>query len=89
MTPDESRTPLREFGVVLRALRNERGISQEKLAELAGLDRTYVWGIERGRRNVSLVNIHRLALALDVSLGRLMAEVDAALEAGQRRAPEV
>ena len=49
-----------------------RGISQEKLAELAGLHRTYVSSIERGERNVSLVNIERLAAALGVTMAELM-----------------
>jgi len=51
----------------LRALRLERGISQESLANAADLDRSYVGGVERGERNVSLRNIDRLARALGVS----------------------
>jgi len=54
------------FGLRLRQLRLQRGLSQEALAELADLDRTYVSSCERGRRNISLENIHRLAKALDV-----------------------
>lgn len=61
------------FGARVRALREERGLSQERLAEVAGLHRTYVGGVERGERNVSLVNIGRLARALDVTLGDLFA----------------
>ena len=60
------------FGERLRAVRQQRGISQEKLAELAGLHRTYVSSIERGERNVSLVNIERLAAALEVAMAELM-----------------
>jgi transcriptional regulator with XRE-family HTH domain len=60
------------FGERLRAVRQQRGISQEKLAELAGLHRTYVSSIERGERNVSLVNIERLAAALGVAMAELM-----------------
>ena len=60
------------FGVRLRQVRQDRGISQERLAELAGLHRTYVSSIERGERNVSLVNIERLAEALGVTMGELM-----------------
>lgn len=57
----------RRFGARLRALRLERGISQESLANAADLDRSYVGGVERGERNVSLRNIDRLARALGVS----------------------
>ena len=60
------------FGAKLRAVRLEEEISQEKLAELAGLHRTYVSSVERGERNISLVNIERLAKALGVPLADLM-----------------
>ncbi len=69
--------PLPEaFGRAVRDLRVREGLSQEALAEHAGLHRTYVGGIERGERNVSLVNIGRLADALGISLATLMAAVD-------------
>ncbi len=64
----------KRFGERLRDLRRERGISQEELADRAGLDRTYVSGIERGKRNVGLVNIVRLARALSVSPISLLPE---------------
>lgn len=57
---------LRLFGERLRELRTERNISQEQLAELAGLDRNYIGQIERAERNVALVNIVRIAKALDM-----------------------
>lgn len=60
------------YGQALRELRAERGISQERLAELAGLDRTYVSGIERGERNASLANILRLSQALEIKVSDLM-----------------
>lgn len=62
-----------KFGQRIRALRREKGIlSQMALALKAGLDRTYVGGIERGERNVALVNIEKLAKALDVGIDELL-----------------
>ncbi|HEY3324354.1 MAG TPA: helix-turn-helix transcriptional regulator [Planctomycetota bacterium] len=65
----------RVFGEAVRALRLKRGFSQEALAHEAGLHRTYVGAIERGERNVSLVNISRLAHALGVTPSRLMRDL--------------
>jgi transcriptional regulator with XRE-family HTH domain len=59
------------FGERVRKLRDERGWSQEALAEKAGIHRTYIGGIERGLRNVALVNIERIAKAFDLSLSKL------------------
>ncbi|KXZ61395.1 anaerobic benzoate catabolism transcriptional regulator [Microbacterium laevaniformans] len=56
----------------VRELRQSAGLSQEQLAHQAGLDRSYVGQVERGERNVSLDNIHRLAEALGVSPGALL-----------------
>lgn len=57
------------FGRTVRAYRRERHISQEELADLSGLHRTYVSGIERGERNLSLESILKLARALEVNPG--------------------
>lgn len=54
------------FGRRIKVLREARGLSQEGLAELAHLHRTYIGGIERGERNVSLLNIWHIAEALGV-----------------------
>ena len=56
------------FGKRVKELRNNLGISQEELADLAGLDRTYITSVERGKRNISIVNIEKLATALKVTL---------------------
>jgi len=65
----------RAFGDRVRILRKGRGHSQEELADLCGLHRTYIGSVERGERNVTLVNIVRIAQALKVNpselLGRL------------------
>jgi transcriptional regulator with XRE-family HTH domain len=60
------------FGQRLRQARLKAGVSQEKLADLAGLHRTYVSSVERGLRNISLENIDRLATALGVEMADLM-----------------
>jgi transcriptional regulator with XRE-family HTH domain len=62
------------FGSTLRRIRDERGYSQEELAERAGLHRNYVGGVERGERNVALENIVKLAKALAVHPKELFAE---------------
>lgn len=62
----------RQFGKQLRKLRLEKRLTQEGLADKAGMHFTYVGQIERGRRNPSLVNLHKLAKALKVSAGQLL-----------------
>ena len=59
------------FGARIRQLRTATGFSQEKLAEAAGLHRTYVGEVERGEKNVSLDNIGKLAAALGVDISHL------------------
>lgn len=60
------------FGKRLRQIREKVGVSQEKLAEMAELHRTYVSSVERGKRNISILNIERLAKALGVRMADLM-----------------
>lgn len=62
---------LSTFGQKIKFLRLQKGLSQEQLAHLANLDRTYVSSVERGKRNVSLINIYKLADALNIQVGLL------------------
>lgn len=68
--------PKRVLGQAIRKRRLALGLSQEKLAEKADLHWTYIGGIERGERNVSLVNIVRIARALKISVSALLANVE-------------
>ena len=61
-----------DFGKHLRKLRIDRELTQEELAEKAGLHFTYVGQIERGVRNPSLVNLYKLAKALSITAGELL-----------------
>ena len=60
------------IGGAVRALRKDKGISQESLALTTGIERSYLSGIERGAQNVTVMKLALLASALDVSLGDLM-----------------
>lgn len=66
---------LKSFGRKLHCLRVSLKLSQEQLAERAQLDRTYVSSVERGKQNVSLLNICKLADALKVAPGSLLADL--------------
>lgn len=61
-----------QFGRRLRQLRQGRGLSQEELADNAGLDRSYVGSVERGERNISLESICKLAEALEADPAELL-----------------
>lgn len=70
----ESKPDIKQrFGKAIRRRRRELDISQEKLAEIAEIHRTYISSIERGNRNPSLENIEKLAKALDISISALFA----------------
>jgi transcriptional regulator with XRE-family HTH domain len=62
----------RDFGDRLRTVRTQKGLPQEALALACELDRTYIGGVERGERNISLVNIHKIARAINVPAKELM-----------------
>ncbi len=63
---------LLRFGSSIRLQRKAQGLSQEKLAELAGLHRTYIGMIERAEKNITLINIEKIALALKVEIKDLL-----------------
>lgn len=67
-----SMTARLNFARNLRKLRTSKGISQEKLADLCNLHRTYVSSVERGERNITVDNMERLAVALGVDLRELL-----------------
>jgi len=73
------------FGEAVRGIRKQRGISQESLALMCGLDRTYISGIERGTRNPSLTNIFKIAAALDVAPAEIFARSVAASRGNKKR----
>jgi transcriptional regulator with XRE-family HTH domain len=74
--PADARPLLVAFGTAVRGLRIARNLTQEELADRAGMHVTYVSGIERGVRNASLVNLDRLAGGLGLDLSALMAALD-------------
>jgi DNA-binding XRE family transcriptional regulator len=77
MSRRTSATDIRvRFGFVVKTLRERLELTQEDLAEKAGIHRTYLSDIERGSRNVALVNIERLAISLNLTLQELFKRVD-------------
>ncbi len=67
-----SNSILEIFGRNVQKYRKERHLSQEKLAEYAGLHRTYIGMIERAEKNITLINIEKIAKALNISLTKLL-----------------
>ena len=65
-------TILQKFGSRVREIRSAKGLTQEDLAELTGLSRQYIGDVERGTRNISLINIEKIATALKLTLSELL-----------------
>ena len=63
-----------KFGLRLKEIRKSNGLSQEKLAEIANLHRTYIGMIERAEKNITLLNIEKIANALDTKISSLLNE---------------
>jgi transcriptional regulator with XRE-family HTH domain len=76
MSSDVEREFLRQFGEAVRARRKERGLSQEAFADEIPLYRSYVADVERGARNVGLVNALRIAKALGLTLSQLVSDAE-------------
>lgn len=65
----------KEFGFLCRSLREAKGLSQEKFALSINMDRTYYASVEAGKRNISLVNIEKIAKGFDLSLSELFSKI--------------
>ena len=74
---NENRHIKKAFGNAVREARLRSNMSQERLAEVAGLDRTYIGGVERGERNPSLVALKKIARGLGLPLSELFSEMQA------------
>ena len=75
--------PYEAFGRVVRTVRTERGLSQEELGARSDLDRTYISGVERGKRNPTIQSIWLIAGGLGVEPSELLVRVEAALKQGE------
>lgn len=69
---EEEKTYLRRIGNRIRELRIEANLSQEKLAFACNLDRTYIGSVERGERNISVINLRKIAEALTIKVSFLL-----------------
>lgn len=72
----EDKELLQKVGERIRHLRVKAGLSQEKLSFECNLDRTYIGSVERGERNIAIINLNKLAQALNVSISELL-EIEA------------
>lgn len=67
---------LEKFGKRIKLLRNEAKISQEELASISGLHRTYIGMIERGEKNITLKNIEKIAISLNIDISELLKDIN-------------
>jgi transcriptional regulator with XRE-family HTH domain len=70
--PTQTCDAQRLFATNMRRIRKEKGLTQERVAEAAGLHPNYVSSVERAERNISICNIERIAVALDVTMAELV-----------------
>lgn len=65
-----------KLGIEIRETRKSQGLSQEALAEKAGIDRSYIGGIERGEHNIAVINLQKISSALGIKLYRIFESVE-------------
>jgi transcriptional regulator with XRE-family HTH domain len=70
--PKDENNFLKKIGSQIRALRTESGLSQEELAFKCDLDRTYIGSVERGERNISILNLRKIAKALSININEIV-----------------
>lgn len=70
-----SQSVQKRFGLKIRNLRLAKNLSQEAFADECALDRSYIGGVERGERNISIKNIEKVALALNISISEMMESI--------------
>lgn len=70
--PTQTCDAQRLFAMNMRRIRKEKGLTQERVAEAAGLHPNYISSVERAERNISICNIERIAIALDVTMAELV-----------------
>lgn len=73
---DSKQNILIKFGERVREIRKEKGLSQEELAHKADLHRTYIGMIERAEKNITLLNIEKIAIALEVKISKLIKDLE-------------
>jgi len=79
----DKRLPITVFGNVLQELRLQRGLTQDRLAELAGTERSHISALERAEKGPALATIFKLANALDIPASRLIGLVESKLSSGK------
>ena len=72
----EKHPELIKFGKAVRSMRLDMNVSQESLADIAGIDRSYIGGVERGEHNLALINIKRIADALNMPISSIMKQAN-------------
>ncbi|KGU65305.1 helix-turn-helix family protein [Burkholderia pseudomallei MSHR983] len=72
VNPTQTCDAQRLFATNMRRIRKEKGLTQERVAEAAGLHPNYISSVERAERNISICNIERIAIALDVTMAELV-----------------